>query len=52
MLLALQFVNNIGYLEGGPKLESQVLHHHIRVQQQQGIAVNFMSSESLHMDSQ
>ena len=45
----LEFVNNVAYLESRSQLEPQVLHEHGGAQQQQGFAVNFMSTKCFHM---
>jgi len=52
MLFALKLVNNVAYLECRAQLQAQVLHHHIRAEEQQCFAVNLVCSEGLHVNGE
>ena len=40
--LGLEFADNMAEFEGGPEFEAHVLHHHVTVEKQQGLAVDFL----------
>ena len=42
MLPSLELVDNVVYLERGPQFEGHVLHHHVRVEEQQRFAVDLL----------
>lgn len=41
-LRLLQFVDVVAELQGRPQLESQVLHDHVALQEQQGVPINLL----------
>lgn len=46
-LAATNLVDEVTDLEGGPKLEAHVLHHHVTVQQQECLAIYLLKCTSL-----
>ncbi len=38
MLLPLELLDDVADLEGGPELETEVLHHHVRGEKKQRLA--------------
>lgn len=43
---ATNFVDEVTDLEGGPKLEAHVFHHHVTVQQQESLAIYLLKYKS------